>query len=193
MFVFGQIFSTFFSYSFKLYGQSSTEHPPISDTTLTWAACIGSGVINGISRVSIGSFVDSVGFKKLFMGLMIIQLVNSLACYWAAWYTPAYFICVLVNYMVIGGMYAIFPVTVTNIFGLDMGPKVYVWILLGCSFVAVFNLLETAVIKALIGFEALFYINSAFQLLCIVVTYFYEEKLDVQRLRKHGGIKTRKP
>ena len=72
MFIFGQVFSAFFSYSFKLYGQSSTEHPPISDTTLTWAASIGSGVINGLSRVVIGSFVDRVGFKWLYMGLMVL-------------------------------------------------------------------------------------------------------------------------
>ena len=117
------------------------------------------------------------------MGLMIIQLVNSMVWFRAAWSPAVYFTCILVNFMVLGGTYAIFPVTVTNIFGLDMGPRVYVWILLGCSAVAGFNLLETAVIAPLIGFGALYYINIAFQLLSIVVTYFYEEKLDVERLR----------
>ena len=124
------------------------------------------------------------------MGLMITQLINSLVCYWAAWIPAAYFACILVNYTAVGGMYAIFPVTVTNLFGLEVGPKIYVWILLGGTVVSLFNLLETAVFEPLIGFAALFYINSAFQLLCIIVTCFYQEKLDVERLRRHGGLKS---
>ena len=64
--------------------------------------------------------------------------------------------------MAVGGMYAIFPVTVTNIFGLEVGPKVYVWILLGGTVVSIVNLIETAVIEPVIGFAALFYINSVF-------------------------------
>ena len=75
IFCFGQVFSTFFSYSFKLYGQQAGEHSPISDTTLTWAACIGSGVVNGLARVVFGSLSDTVGFKRIFLGLAITQLV----------------------------------------------------------------------------------------------------------------------
>ena len=92
--------------------------------------------------------------------------------------------------MAVGGMYAIFPVTVTNIFGLEVGPKVYVWILLGGTVVSIFNLIETAVFEPIIGFAALFYVNSVFQFLCIVVTCFYQEKLDVERLRCRGGLKS---
>ena len=165
-------------------------HPAISDKTLTWAATIGSGVMNGLSRVIFGASVDKIGFKKIFLALMIIQLINSLVSYWAAWMPAAYFICVLVNYMAIGGLYAIFPVTVTNLFGLEIGPKVYIWILLGGNVVSVINLLETAVFERLIGFVGIFYVNSAFQLLSIIVTYFYKEELDVERLRKYGGLKS---
>ena len=190
MFVFAQIFSAFFSYSFKLYGAEDSFHPAIDEITLTWAASIGSGLVNGLSRVVIGAFVDKVGFKRLFMGLMIVQLGNSLVCYWAAWIPAAYFICVLLNYMVVGGMYAIFPVTVTNVFGLEIGPKIYVWILLGGTFVSLFNLLETSVIEPVIGYAALFYVNSGFCLLVVIVTCFYEEKLDVERLRRYGALKS---
>ena len=102
----------------------------------------------------------------------------------------AYFICVLVNYMATGGLYAIFPVTVTNLFGLEIGPKVYIWILLGGNVVSVINLLETAVFERLIGFVGIFYVNSAFQLLSIIVTCFYKEELDIERLRKNGGLKS---
>lgn len=45
-----------------------------------------------------------------------------MVCFWAAYVPALYFICVLVNYAVIGGLFAIFPVSVQNCFGLEYGP-----------------------------------------------------------------------
>ena len=118
--ILSQIFGTFFSYSYKVYGENQSPHPPISDTLLTWAASIGSGLVNGLSRISLGAIVDRVGFKTIFTVLMSIQLVNSLMCYWAAYIPWLYFTCIMLNYMCIGGTFAIFPVAVTNVFGIDL-------------------------------------------------------------------------
>ena len=123
------------------------------------------------------------------MILMGIQLVNSLVCYWAVYIPAIYFICVLLNYACLGGLFAIFPVAVTNVFGLEIGPKVYVWIILGSFFSSLINLFETTVLIDAIGFAAIFYVNSVFQLICLVVTFFYQEKLDVERLTKHDALK----
>ena len=190
MMILANVFGTFFSYSYKVYGTNVSPHPPISDKTLTWAASIGSGLVNGLSRITLGAIADRVGFKKLFSILMFIQLINSLVCYWAAFETSLYFACVLVNYMVIGGIFAIFPVAVTNVFGLKTGPKIYVWILLGSFIAAVINLIETSYLQDIVGFAALFYFGSATQVLCLLVTWCYEEKLDVERLRAHDGLKS---
>ena len=75
------IFGTFFAYSFKPYGVNIEPHPPISDYTLTWAASIGSGLINGLSRMTMGYAVDKFGFKTLLTWMMVAQLINSLVCY----------------------------------------------------------------------------------------------------------------
>ena len=66
----------------------------------------------------------------------------------------------MLNYMCIGGIFAIFPVAVTNVFGLKIGPKIYVWILLGSFFGSLINLLETAVLLDPLGFAFLFYFGS---------------------------------
>ena len=186
--VLANVFCTFFSYSYKVYGENKEPHPPISEKTLTWAASIGSGIVNGLSRIALGALVDRVGFKKLFSILMVIQLINSLVCYWAAYWPAAYFMCVMLNYMCIGGIFAIFPVAVTNVFGLTVGPKIYVWILLGSFFGSLINLVETTVLLDALGFAALFYFGSVMQVLCLLVTCCYEEKLDVERLRRHNGL-----
>jgi MFS transporter, OFA family, oxalate/formate antiporter len=51
----GNFFATFFSYTYKAYGEDSALHKPISDTTLTWAASIGGGLVNGCSRLCMGT------------------------------------------------------------------------------------------------------------------------------------------
>ena len=160
MMTLGNIFGTFFSYSYKVYGSSSQTHPAISDSTLTWAASIGSGIINGLSRIVLGGTVDRVGFKRLFLILMGLQFINSLICYWAVYIPAVYFTCVLLNYACLGGLFAIFPVAVTNVFGLKIGPKIYVWVILGSFFSSLINLFETTVLIDALGFAAIFYVNS---------------------------------
>ena len=120
--ILGNYFGTFFSYSYKPFGENSTPHDAISDRTLTWAASVGAGLVNGLSRIAFGTLVDKYSFRYLLSILMWIQLVNSLVCYWAAYEPALFFICILINYMVLGGLFAIFPVSVTNVFGLEHGP-----------------------------------------------------------------------
>ena len=70
--ILANIFGTFFSYSYKVYGETDTPHPPISDKLLSWAASVGSGLVNGLSRIVLGALVDKVGFKTLFTILMVV-------------------------------------------------------------------------------------------------------------------------
>lgn len=67
---FSSYFATFFVYVYKTYGENKSAHPPISDASLTWAASLGAGLVNGTSRIVLGSLVDKYGFKKLFSALM---------------------------------------------------------------------------------------------------------------------------
>ena len=78
--------------------------------------------MNGLSRIFFGTLVDKYSFKLLMGILMAIQLVNACVCFWAAYVPALFFICILVNYMVLGGLFAVFPVSVTNVFGLELGP-----------------------------------------------------------------------
>ena len=124
--VIGNYFGVFFSYSYKAFGESDNHHSQISDATLTWAASIGSGLVNGLSRIVFGTLADHYSFKTVLGGLMFIQLINALVCFWAAYVTEIYFACILINYMCVGGLFAVFPVSVTKMFGLKHGPQIYV-------------------------------------------------------------------
>jgi hypothetical protein len=69
--IFSSFFTTFFSYTYKVYGEDATLHKPISDQTLTWAASIGGGIVNGCSRLLMGYLNDKYSFKFLITILMI--------------------------------------------------------------------------------------------------------------------------
>ena len=187
--LFANYFGTFFMYAFKAFGENKEPHPPISDETLTWAASIGSGIVNGISRITLGALLDRHGFKKLMTILMATQLVVSLICYHAVYVPWLFFTCILLNYMSVGGLFAIFPVSVQNVFGMEFGPQIYIWVLLGSFFASLLNMLSTVWLLPVLGFQALFYVGSFTQGLALVTLYFFEEKLDVDRLASYNALK----
>ena len=90
-----------------------------------------------------------------------------------------YFTCILLNYMSLGGMFAIFPVSVQNVFGLEFGPQIYVWVLLGSFLASLVNTFNTIWLLDIIGFQALFYLGSLAQVVTLAILYFFEEKLDI--------------
>ena len=83
---------------------------------------MGAGLLNGLSSILFGWLIDKYSFRFLMGILMVVQLLNSMVCFWAAYVPALYFICILINYMAMGGFFAIFPVSVTNVFGIEHGP-----------------------------------------------------------------------
>lgn len=82
MMIYFNVFGMFFITTFKPFGASRDGgREPISEYTLTWAASIGGGLVNGVSRIVMGAWVDKISFKKLFMILNMTQLLTAVSCY----------------------------------------------------------------------------------------------------------------
>ena len=137
------IFSTFFGYTFKTYGENKGDHPPISDALLTWATAVGQGLVNGFARIGFGLSLDYFSFKVMFSILMSIQLVNALIVYHAVYYPWLYVTCCFVNNMCIAGSLSGIPIAVVNVFGLERGPGVLSFVDLGILFASMFNVILT--------------------------------------------------
>ena len=90
--------------------------------------------------------------------------------------------------MSIGGIFAIFPVAVLNVFGLEFGPQIYVWVLFGAFLASLINTANTVWLLPMFGFQALFYLGSVAQVITLAILYHYEEKLDVERLKKFNAL-----
>ena len=186
--ILGNYFSAFFSYSYKPYGENDSPHDQISDKTLTWAASVGAGLINGLSRIFFGWLIDKFSFRRILSILMLIELVNSMVCFWAAYYPALYFVCILVNYACVGGMFTIFPVSVTNVFGLEHGPAIYVQVMFGGFITSILNLMTTMWLLPVTNFMTLFYVGSLTQIATLALLWWFKEELDVDRLSKYNAV-----
>jgi MFS-type transporter involved in bile tolerance (Atg22 family) len=113
----GNVFTGVFSYTYKSIGLEEK----ISDRTLAWAGSI-SALVQAVARLSVGSMYDKYGFKKIFYGLMTLNMITSSACYSVRGITWLYFVSIQLNYMVTAGIYALFPTAVYNTFGTLYGP-----------------------------------------------------------------------
>jgi len=186
--ILGNYGSTLLSYAYKPFGESSQTHDPISDDLLTWAASIGSGIVNGIARFTFGNLADKYSFRRLMSIILSVELLTCILFYWAANVPALYFTCVLLNYGVLGGIYAIFPVSVTHVYGLEKGPLVYVQVLIGSFLSSLLNLFATKWILPISNYGTLFMIGALVTVVSIVVVFFIKEELDLERLQRKGVV-----
>mgnify|MGYP000927195903 FL=1 len=185
--VLGNYACTFISYSYKAFGESGESHDPISDSLLTWASSCGAG-INGVARIIFGSLADKFSFRALMMVVLCIELGTALVIFPAAQVPALFFVCVLLNYTVVGGFFAIFPVSVTSVFGMEHGPQIYVQILIGSFISSLMNLITTQFILPATSFATMFYIGAGTTFGAMVMLFFLKEELDVDNLAKHNAV-----
>ena len=104
--------------------------------------------------------MDYVSFKSIFGFLMSVEFVVAMIAHEAVYYPWLYCTCIILNFMCIGGMYAIFPVAVINVFGLKHGPTILTIIYFGSLLASIINVINTMYLLDIIGFENLFYVGA---------------------------------
>mmetsp|Transcript_4692 Transcript_4692/g.7993 ORF Transcript_4692/g.7993 Transcript_4692/m.7993 type:complete len:148 (+) Transcript_4692:756-1199(+) len=126
MIFFSGFFYSLFAFLFKPIGLAAK----ISDKSLGFVGSLSS-VAQACSRIATGFLYDRIGFKPIFFTLMLLNVVTSLICYWARNHQYAYYCCILSTYVVIAGIYALFPTAVFKTFGKERGAQIYTLVLLG--------------------------------------------------------------
>ena len=76
MMLLANIYGGYFSYVYKSIGLSVG----MSDRFLTWAGSFAA-IVQALSRLTCGALYDIYGFRKIYMALMIINIVTSIICY----------------------------------------------------------------------------------------------------------------
>ena len=116
MLLFGLIFCGIFMYEYKPIGLSVG----ISDFILSWAASI-SALTQAVTRLTAGYLYDKLGFKTIFLFLMLINTINSAISYEARNNETLYFACIQMNYLVLAGCFSLYPTAISNTFGPKCG------------------------------------------------------------------------
>lgn len=109
-----------------------------------------------ITRLSVGFLYDLFGFKTLYIALMSISLLNSLICYDAVHYPWLYFLSIQLNYIVLGGIFALYPAPASATFGDKIGVRVYALILLAAVAGTGFDTVLVSQLYDVIGLRGLF-------------------------------------
>jgi MFS family permease len=152
---FGNYFSTFFSYVYKVYG----ENKGLSDSLLTAAGAVSS-IANGGSRLLFGQMVDKINFKIVITILLTMQLVVACICVDVVNYPAIYFLCVFFNFAGLGSLFAVFPPAVMQIFGMKVGPVTYTLILQACAATSVANIFNAKYLMKAISVRGVCYVGA---------------------------------
>jgi hypothetical protein len=94
----------------------------------------------------------------------------------------------MLNYFSLGGLFAVYPATVIKTFGSKNGPSIYSLILIGSFGSSLLNIGLTKFLLPYTSFLLVYFVGSIATISNLVILYFYEEKLDVERLSQYGGI-----
>mmetsp|Transcript_2610 Transcript_2610/g.1737 ORF Transcript_2610/g.1737 Transcript_2610/m.1737 type:complete len:312 (-) Transcript_2610:362-1297(-) len=107
------VFINFFSYSYKNFALLND----IPDSSITMAASIGSGLVNGAIRLVVGGLYNKLGSRVILASAMIPMTIVSLTCFVAVKIPLLFFVCVIVNFATIGVLFSTIPTAVQNVFG----------------------------------------------------------------------------
>lgn len=87
-----------------------------------------------------------------------------------------------------GGFFAIFPGSVTNTFGLNIGPQVYAIVNFGSVIVDTLNLMMVDILLPYTSYVFCFYTCSVVTVGTLFILWRFREKLDVENLKKYNAL-----
>lgn len=101
--------------AYKFFAQDT-----LGDKALTVVGAIGS-VFNGSSRILWATLQDKFGFKKVYLCLMLLQLVTCSAIYFSKNNFFLYTVLVACSFLCEGGHFSMFPTVSAKVFGIKSG------------------------------------------------------------------------
>lgn len=81
-----------------------------------------------------------------------------------------------------------FPTATQNIYGLTDGPQIYVWIILASLFTSLINIINSKFLLPATSYEFVFILGGIINVLFLVVSLFYQETLDEERLANKNAL-----
>ena len=161
----------FISTNVKNYGVIKIQ----DDSFLTLVGSL-SCVCNGGGRFMWGYLSDKIGFKKIYILILIIQIIEIATIRFISEYKVAFLFWICIALLCEGCHFVIYPPLCLRVFGPNVGSKIYGILLLVCS---TSNLTQYGInlaVRPVIGFDNEFFIYLGFTFISLLFCIFTEIK-----------------
>mmetsp|Transcript_9153 Transcript_9153/g.10362 ORF Transcript_9153/g.10362 Transcript_9153/m.10362 type:complete len:208 (-) Transcript_9153:184-807(-) len=158
MIVLSAAFPFFMAGNFKTYEMIDIP----DDRFITIVGSIGA-VVNGLSRTCWSTMQDIYGFKRVYMALVIIEMLLAFSLDIIHKVKFLYLIWAMLTFACLGGHFSMFPTLCAKIYGPVAGGRVYASIFFAYSTTILINVIFTKFrTSGYITFSGLFYIEGIF-------------------------------
>lgn len=159
--------------TFKNFGKEKG----LDDYVLTAAGSFGA-VFNGTSRIFWATYQDKIGFKKIYISMLCIQMVTSFSFYFSAEEKTGttYAIIVCLSFFTLGGHFSVFPAVSATTYGPTSGGKIYSLIFSSIALSALAGFFMQQYTLDTIHYEGLYLIAAFFTLSSLILVIFYKDE-----------------
>ncbi|KAL4456963.1 hypothetical protein ABPG74_014601 [Tetrahymena malaccensis] len=159
--------------NYKKYGQQNFTN----DKVLTIIGSVASAA-NGCSRFLWASLLDKISFRKVISVILVAQIILSVTLQFSVQNEYFYLVWVFFVSCCLGGLFGIYPVYSTLLFGSRVGSEIYgtYWLSVSAANFIQFGLVYNQ--EKHIKFSGIFYIYFAFNILALIVVIFAKMQLD---------------
>ena len=161
-------FPLYIASNFKSYEQKDLN----DDQFITIVGSVGA-VFNGVSRGFWSSLMDLVGFKIVYITLLILEIAIAFTFALVHKVKALFFVWVCCSFTCLGGHFSIFPTLSAKIYGPAAGGKVYTVLFTAFAMGTIINFILTKQSgKGSIDYEVLFYILASMAILSLISAIF---------------------
>ncbi|EGR29142.1 major facilitator superfamily protein, putative [Ichthyophthirius multifiliis] len=151
-----------------------------------------SSLANGLSRLFWSSLIDKYSFKQLITSIFILQIFLALTMQLSFYHKIYYLFQVYLIVSNMGGTLTLYPPFSAQIFGVQVGSKIFGLYWYGFGFANFVQFLIVREFEKKIGFINIFYIYAGITFLALVVLFIADFKPDWSKYYKENNQNVKK-
>ncbi|KAL4470906.1 hypothetical protein ABPG72_005940 [Tetrahymena utriculariae] len=136
------------------------------------------GIANGFCRPLWSLLLDKYPFKRILQAFLIVQIITSLSLQSTNTSKAFFAIWIFIIHMVFGVVFGSFPVFSSRLNGVKVGAQLYGLYWYGFSLANFLQFFLILFAKKIIGFNNIFYIYFAQEVLALLIITFYKFKVN---------------
>jgi len=174
----------FIKVTFKTYGSINFN----DDKYLTLVSGV-SFACGATARIVWGTIQDYIGFKRVYAFMLLMEIFLAFTITQISSSRPLYMIWIALSFAAEGGHFSIFPPLACNIYGAELGSKVYSLLFVGMALAALVGMFFSSIILPLFGWYVVFLLFACMNLTSLFLLFVFEENKSLTDLVIHVSPK----